>query len=67
MRASSLATPQHSPINCFNLIVFAIKYSININLSNIRWCVCCAYAPYFDGGGDRSYLKQYNFEKLSNL
>ncbi|WP_159451503.1 hypothetical protein [Planktothrix sp. PCC 11201] len=32
MRSSSLATPQHLPINCFNIIVFAIAYScININ------------------------------------
>ncbi|WP_237747801.1 MULTISPECIES: hypothetical protein [Planktothrix] len=33
---SSLATPQHLLINCFNIIVFAIAYSyININFSKM--------------------------------
>ncbi|WP_254034487.1 hypothetical protein [Planktothrix agardhii] len=33
---SSLATPQHSPINCFNIIVFAIAhFFININFSKM--------------------------------
>ncbi|MBE9145601.1 hypothetical protein [Planktothrix mougeotii] len=36
MRASSLATPQHLPIYCFNIIVFAIAhFYININFSNM--------------------------------
>jgi hypothetical protein len=36
VRASSLATPQHLPINCFNIIGFAIAHSyININFSKM--------------------------------
>ncbi len=36
MRASSLAKPQHLPINCFNIVVFAIAHSyININFSKM--------------------------------